>query len=194
MEYKKIMNLLGNKPNQRSKFRTKKFVDIIEDSHGTYHTASQIRFKISKTKPSLCDYSGAYILVITITIKGGPDDNTEANKRTDERNKDVIFKNCAQFIECTNKINNTQIDYGKDLDIKMPMYNLIKYSDNYSKTSRRLWQYYKNELPLTDAQAMKNLSGSSSFKSKAKKTQEKPLLLVILFTAIKILEQFLENS
>ena len=136
MEYKKIMNLLGNKPNQRSKFRTKKFVDIIEDSHGTYHTASQIRFKISKLKSSLSDYSGAYILVITITIKGGPDNNTEANKRTDERNKDVIFKNCAQFIECTNKINNTQIDYGKDLDIKMPMYNLCGSSSFKSKAKK----------------------------------------------------------
>ena len=84
-------------------------------------------------RSSLCDYSDAYILVSgTITITGaGADD---AAKRLDERNKGVIFKNCAPFTDCISEINNTQIDNAKYIDVVMPMYNLIEYSDNYSKT------------------------------------------------------------
>ena len=94
-------------------------------------------------KWSLCDYSGTYILVSsTITVKGGPDNATDTNKRTDERKKEVIFKNCAPFIECTSEKNNTQIDYSKKLDTVMPMYNLIEYNNNYSETFESLWQYY----------------------------------------------------
>ena len=54
-------------------------------------------------------------------------------------NKKVIFKNCAPFIKWISKINNTQIDNAECIDIVMPMYNLIDYSDNYSKTSGSLW-------------------------------------------------------
>ena len=89
-------------------------------------------------KSSLCDYSDAYILVSgTITITGaGADD---AAKRLDERNKGVIFKNCAPFTDWISEINNTQIDNAKYIDIVMPMYNSIEYSHNYSKTSESLW-------------------------------------------------------
>ena len=82
-------------------------------------------------------YNDAYILVSgTITITGaGADD---AAKRLDERNKVVIFKNCAPFTDCISEINNTQIDNVKYIDAVMPMYNLVKYSDNYSKTSGSL--------------------------------------------------------
>ena len=59
-------------------------------------------------------------------------------------NKKLIFKNCAPFINCINKINNTQIDIAKDIDIVMPIYNLAEYDDNYSKTSGSLWQYCKD--------------------------------------------------
>ena len=59
----------------------------------------------------------------------------------DERNKGAVFKNCATFINCISKINNTQVDNSEDIDIVMPMYNLIEYSDNYSNTSGSLWQY-----------------------------------------------------
>ena len=52
--------------------------------------------------------------------------------------KKIIFKNCAPFINCISEINNTQIDNAKDIAIVMPMYNLIEYSDNYSKTSEHL--------------------------------------------------------
>ena len=81
---------------------------------------------------SLCDYSDTYILVkgkITIT---GAGDNAAA-RQADERDKVVAFKNCAPFTNCISEINNTQIDNAKDVDIIMPMYNLIEYSDNYAK-------------------------------------------------------------
>ena len=71
-------------------------------------------------RSSLCDYSDTYILVSgTITITGaGADD---AAKRLDERNKGVIFKNCAPFTDCISEINNTQIDNAKYIDVEMPM-------------------------------------------------------------------------
>ena len=83
---------------------------------------------------SLCDYSDAYILVRgTIAITGvGADD---AAKRRNERNKAVIFRNCVPFSDCTNELNNTQINNGKDIDVVIPMYNLIENSNNYSNTS-----------------------------------------------------------
>ena len=61
-----------------------------------------------------------------------------AAKQADERDKEVIFKNCAPFINCKTEINNREIDHAKYIDIVMPMYNLIEYSDDYSKTSRSL--------------------------------------------------------
>ena len=78
-----------------------------------------------------------------------------------KRSKGVIFKNCAPFINFKSEINNTEIDNAKDIDIVMPMYNLIEYSDNYSKTSGSLWQYYRDE-------PNDNLADSGSFESKVK--------------------------
>ena len=91
-------------------------------------------------RPNLCDYSDAYILASeTITITGeGADD---AAKQADERNKEVIFKNIALFTEANCNINNTQVDNANDKDVVMPMYSLIKYSDNCSKLSRNLWKF-----------------------------------------------------
>ena len=95
-------------------------------------------------RSNLCDYVDPYILVKgAITTTGTGDD--EAAKQLDERNKGVIFKNCDPYTKCISRINNTDIDISHDIDIVMPMYNLIEYSDNYSKTSVRLWQYYKDE-------------------------------------------------
>ena len=89
-------------------------------------------------RSNLCDYADSCILVKgTITITGEGDN--AAVKRADERNKGVTFKNCAPFTKCISRINNTDIDNADDIDIVMPMYNLIEYSDNYSKTSRSLW-------------------------------------------------------
>ena len=91
-------------------------------------------------RSSLCNYSDAYILVNNTAADGATENNT---------NKKVIFKNCSQFTNCVSKINNTQIDNTEYIDIVMSMYNLIEYSDNYSKTSGSLWQYCK-KIPAAD--------------------------------------------
>ena len=85
-------------------------------------------------RSDLCDYADVYILIKgTITITGAGDD--DAAKRLDERNKDPIFKNYTPFTKCISRINGTEIDKARDIDIVLPTYNLIEYSDNYSKTS-----------------------------------------------------------
>ena len=135
MEYQKIINFLDNKPNQRSKFKTKNWAVINDDARGINNPNSQIKFKTSMPKSSFCDYSDAFILVSgTITV---PNAGTAAalNNR-----KNIIIKNCAPFTDCISEINNTQIDNAKDIDV-MPIYNLIEYSDNSSKISGSLWQY-----------------------------------------------------
>ena len=63
MKYQKIINLLDNTPNQLSKFRTKNWVEINNDSRGAYNVNTQIKFKTTMLKSSLCDYGDAYILV-----------------------------------------------------------------------------------------------------------------------------------
>ena len=88
-----------------------------------YNTNSDIRFKTTMLKSSLCDYCDAYILVEgTIKITGAG--NVAAARQADERNKSVIFKNCTQFINCKSEINNAEIDNAKDIDIVMSMHNL----------------------------------------------------------------------
>ena len=84
-----------------------------------YSPNSQIEFKSSMLKSILCVYSNAHILLnvaITVTETGAGD----AAKGVDERNKDVIFKNCGPFIDCISGINNTQIDNAEDIDVVMP--------------------------------------------------------------------------
>ena len=94
-------------------------------------------------KSSLCDYSNAYILVKEkIAITGAGADL--AARQADERNNGVAFKNCAPFTTCKSDINNIEIDFCQNIDIIMPMYNLIEYSDNYAKTSGSLWKYYRD--------------------------------------------------
>ena len=135
MEYQKIINLLDNASNQPSKFRTKNWVEISDESRGTYNTNTRIKSKTTMLKSSLCNYSDAYILVKgKITVNNTAAADADANNT----NKKVIFKNCASFTECISRINNTQVDDAKCIDIIMLIYNLIEYSDNYSKTSRSL--------------------------------------------------------
>ena len=117
-------------------------------------------------KSSLCDYSDAYILVKgKITITGAGAD--AAARQADERDKGVAFKNCAPFTACKSDVNNFEIDFCEDIDIVMPRYNLIEYSNNYAKTSGSLWQYYRDE-------PHNNLVDSESFKSKVKITGKSP--------------------
>ena len=88
-------------------------------------------------------------------------------RQADEREKGVIFKNCAPFTKCISRINGTEIDDAQDFDIVMAMCNLIEYSDNFLKTSGSLWQYYKDD-------PNDNLENSESFKSKIKITRKTP--------------------
>ena len=95
-------------------------------------------------RSNLCDYINAYVIVsgtITITVSGDHD----AAKWADGRNKGVIFKNCVVFTDCISNINNTQMDNPKDIDFLIPLYDLIEYSDNYSKSAGSLWRYYIDE-------------------------------------------------
>ena len=149
-----------------SKFRTKNCFEINDESRGTYNVNSQIKFKTTMLKSSLCDYKDANILIKgKITITGAEDG--AAARIADKRDKGVAFKNCAPFTNCISEINNTQIDNTKDIDIVMPMYNLIEYNDNYAKTSGSLRQYYRDEPNV-------NLADSESFKSKIKITGKTP--------------------
>ena len=92
-------------------------------------------------RSDLYDYSDAYIVVkgdITLTKING-------RGIIDIRNRFLAFKNNAPFTNCISKINNVLIDNAEDLDIVTPMYNLLEYSKNYRKTTRSLWNYYRDE-------------------------------------------------
>ena len=89
-------------------------------------------------RSGLCDFSDAQILVKgNITVNN----TAAADANANNTNKKAIFKNCAPFTICISKINNTGIDNAQYIDIVMPIYNLIEYSNNYLKTSGSLWQY-----------------------------------------------------
>ena len=101
--------MLDNTPNPPSKFRTENWVQINDNSHGTYSFNSPIRFKTSKLRSSLCDYSDAYILVKgSITVPDTSAANAVANSA-----KKVILKNCSPFTKCVSEINNTEINWNK---------------------------------------------------------------------------------
>ena len=168
MEYRKIANLIDHASNKPSKFKTKNRVEINDELRETYNVNRQIKFKTIILKYSLCDYSDAYILVNgIITVKNTAAADADANNT----NAKVIFKNCAPFTNCISEINNIQVDHAKDIDIVIPMYNLIEYSDNYSKISGSLWQYCK-DIPAVDNNnaivnfAEDNLTDSFNFKVK----------------------------
>ena len=170
MEYQKIANLIDNASNQPSKFKTKNWVEINDESRGTCNVNSQIKFKITMLKSSLCDYSDAYIFGKgTITVNN----TTAADADANNTNKKVTFKNCAPFTNCISEITNTQIDNTKDIDIVMPMYNLIEYSDNYAETSASLWQYCKDIPAVDNNNAIANFTENNvtdSFNFKVKMT------------------------
>ena len=160
--------MLNDRSNKPSKFRTRNWVEINDEARGAYSDDKQIKFKISMLRSRLCDYSDVYILVKgNITVNNTASTGAAANNT----NKKVIFKNCAPFTSCISKINNTQIDNAEYIDIVMPMYNLIEYSDNYSKTSGSLWQYC-TEVPAVNNNGNivdfngANVTDSFNFKTK----------------------------
>ena len=195
MEYQKIANLIDdNTLNQPSKFRTRNWIEINDESKGAYNVNSQIKFKTTMLKSSLCDYSDAYILVKgTITINNTAAQGAGANNI----NKKVIFKNWAPFTNCISEINNTQIDNAKDIDIVKAMYNLIEYSDNYAKSTGSLWQYCK-DIPARNnannaiiAFDVNNVTDSFKFKAKiAGQTGNGGIKNVEIMVPLKYLSNF----
>ena len=137
----------------------KNWVKLNDESRGTYSVNRQINFKTSMLRSMLCDYSDAYILV-----KGNISVNKTAadDAATNNINKKVIFKNFAPFTDCISKINNTQVDNTKDIDIVMPMYNLTEYGDNHSKISGSLWQYCKDVPAVNNNDDIVDFNGASA--------------------------------
>ena len=132
-----------NKSEQLSKFVTRQYVKVNSLSN-TYNEDKSIIFKTAMLRSNLCDYSDAYILVKgTITVNGVVNGVENEILR---RNRPLILKNNAPFVSCMTKINNEFIEDADDLDIVMPMYNLLEYSKNYRKTIGWLYNYYRDEL------------------------------------------------
>ena len=116
-----------------------------------------IKYDTRVLKPNLCDYAEAYILVDG-TIRGtGGNNNTR-----------LALKNCAPFTKCNLEINDEHVDTAENLDITMPMYNLIEYSDNYQDSSATLYQYKRDEPPEANAINELTTNTLSSFKYKVK--------------------------
>ena len=154
METQKIAHFLNGSDNEKPKFATKKWYVIDSESKGVYSHENEIKFLTSSLESSLCDYSDAYILV-TGNITATP--NNAATQ--------VVFKNCAPFEKCRTEINETFIDEADFINITMPMYNLIEYSDNYSDTSGSLWGFKRDGIDNNANVAYDN--NALSFKYKA---------------------------
>ena len=147
MKYQKILNLLNDVND--SKFVTRKWNNVNENSNSNYAPANEITYNTEILKSNLCDYNDAYISVTgDITVVAAPATQ-------------VPLKNCAPFTKCITKIDGTTIDDAEDLDLVMPMYNLIEYSSNYSETTGSLWFYSKDEA--TDFNA--DIVNDNNFKS-----------------------------
>ena len=193
MEYQKIASLLNNGSNKPSKFRTRNWVEINDEERGIYFHNKQIKFKSSMLRSSLHDYSDAYILAKgNITVNN----TTAAGAAANNTNKKVIFKNCAPFTNRISKINNTQIDNAEYIDIVMSMYNLIEYSDNYSKTSGSLWQYCKEIPAINNSGAIvdfNEINATDLFNFKTKitgQTNDDGILNVEIMVPLKHLSNF----
>ena len=154
METQKIVNLLNGTDNDNSRFTTKKWYIIDSESNSNYSQNDEIKFLTRSIKSSLCDYSDAYILV-TGNITATP--NNAATQ--------VVFKNRAPFEKRRTEINETFIDEATHINITVPMYNLIEYSDNYSDTSGSLWHFKRDQV--TNNADVTNDDNAPSFKHKA---------------------------
>ena len=118
----------------------KKWYIIDSESNGNYSKDEEIKFLTRSIESSLCDYSDAYILV-TGNIAVKKRNNANTNNIEIAQLTQVAFNNCAPFKKCWTEINETFTDEVEHINITMPMYNLIEYSDNYSDTSGSLWNF-----------------------------------------------------
>ena len=173
METQKIVNLLNGSDNENSKFATKKWYVIDSESKGNYSHHDPIKFLTKSIESSICDYSDAYILVtgniaVTRTIAAptnAPAGTLPQRKQPLTAATQVAFKNCAPFEKCSTEIDGTLVDEANFINNTMPMYNLIKYSDNYSDTSGSFWGFKREEI---DNNAnVTNDDNAPSFKYKA---------------------------
>ena len=163
MEYDKINNLLDSESENLSKFITRQYVNVNSLSN-TYNENKSIRFKTHMLRSDICDYADAYILVNgTITVAG--------NQPRDRKNRPLILKNNAPFVSCITRINNELIEDADDLDIVIPMDNLLEYIKNYGKTIGSLYNYYRdefNDYVNLNIFANNNVVSSNSFQYKNK--------------------------
>ena len=162
METQKIVNLLNDSEELNSKFATRKWYIINDQNNGQSgkgnENDSTIKFETKVIKPNLCDYSDAYILVTgDIKVTGIA---VETN---------VAFKNCAPFTRCVTHVNDEDVKTAENLDIIMPICNLIEYSGNYADSSGSLYQFKRDESPTNDHGNLFNvaLDNSAFFKYKA---------------------------
>ena len=130
MEFLKIVNLFDTSTDDKNlpRFVTKKWIEVHDQSEKNYNVNKEIRIKTPMLRSDLCDFSDAYIVV--------KEEITVTNPDNAKRNKAVTFKNNAPFISCISNINGVQIDNAEDLDVVMPIYNLLEYSKNYKKNNR----------------------------------------------------------
>ena len=167
MDYQKTTNLLGTTIDEIPRFTTKKWVEVHDQSGSAddrYKPNKQLRFKTSMLWSDLCDYYAAYIVVkgdIILT-------KTNGKGIIDIRNRFLAFKNNVPFTNCILKINNLLIDNAEDLDIVMPMYNLLEYSKHYRKITGSLGNYYRDQPnnPPDDNYNADPITNSESFKYK----------------------------
>ena len=165
MENQKIINLLDKDDTNSKHFATKKWY-IINDENNTNYGVNKdtgadnpdiIKYDTRVLKPNFCDYAETYILVDG-TIRA-----TNAVNATR-----LALKNCAPFTKWNLEINYEHVDTAENLDIVMPMYNLMEYSDNYQDSSATLYQYKRDEPPEADAVADLTANNSDSLKYKIK--------------------------
>ena len=162
IETQKIGNLLGNAGNEFLKFARRKWYVINDQNNTDYgdrdENGTTIKLETKVIKSNLCDYSDAYILVTGDTKGTGGNANTK-----------VAFKNCASFTKCVTHMNDEHVENADNLDIVIPMQNLIEYSDNYSDTSGILWQFKRDEQNMNNGNRVEvTTADSSSFKYKSR--------------------------
>ena len=155
MRLQKITNVLGNADNESLTFATRKWYVINDQNNTDYgdgdENGTTIKFETKVIKSNLCDYSDAYILVTgDITATGG-DANTK-----------VAFKNCVPFTKWVTHINDEHVANADNLDIVIPMYNLIEYSDNYSDTLGSLWQFRRDEQNMNNGNIPVGVNSTNS--------------------------------
>ena len=170
MENQKIINLLNKSDTNSRHFATKKWYIINDENNTNYgvnkdtveNNPDTIKYDTRVLKPNLCDYADAYILVDG-TIRAA-NANADVNNNVGTR---LALKNCAPFTKCNLEINDEHVDTTENLDIVMPMYNLIEHSDNYQDSSATLYQYKRGEsLDGIANDLTHNNSTSSGYKIK----------------------------